>query len=347
MIKKASIISLAFALVFVLAMTASTQEVLQLTHLNPQDPEEVATAAMAEVFKARVEAETDIEVEIFPDGVLGNEREMMEQVQGGVIQSFISSAGGLAPFYSEISVVDIPFALSHYSVAHRLYDGEFGDHLASEIEANTDGFEVLAFGESGGFFQLTNNAREIQNPDDMDGVNFRTMPIELHREFINALGGTATEIAWEELYTSLQTGVVDGQMNPIPLISMELLYEVQDYMTLTNHMYTPYVWVINDQWMEGLSEHERSSIREAARAANAAGRGVNQLVEASEDKGLPYIQEQMDVYAPTDEEIQQFREIVEPAAMEVIEEEFGEEGLELAEKYLEAIQEIEEEMGIQ
>lgn len=347
MIKKASISILVFSFILIFAVTAGAQEVLQITHLNPQDPEEVATAAMAEIFKARVEAETDIVVEIYPDGVLGDAREMMEQVQGGVIQSFISSAGGLAPFYPEIAVVDIPFALSHYSVAHRVYDGEFGTILAEEIEANTSGFKVLAFGESGGFFQLTNSVREIQTPDDMDGITFRTMPIEMHREFISALGGTATEIAWEELYTALQTGVADGQMNPIPLISMELLYEVQDYMTLTNHMYTPYVWVINDEWMEGLTEHERSVIREAARAGNTAGRGVNQLVEASEELGLPYIQEQLEVYAPTDEELQQFRDIVEPAAMEVIEEEFGEEGLELAERYLEAIETAEQELGIQ
>ncbi|SDL22276.1 DctP family TRAP transporter solute-binding subunit [Halarsenatibacter silvermanii] len=347
MFKKLSIAALVISLVFIFSVTAGAQDVIQLSHLNPQNPQEVATAAMAKVFQARVEAETDIEVEIYPDGALGDSREMMEQVQGNVIQSFIASAGGLAPFYEPIGIVDIPFAISHYSVAHEVYDGEFADTMKSKIEQNTDGFEVLAFGESGGFFQLTNSATQIESPEDMDGVSFRTMPIAIHQEFVTALGASATEIAWEELYTALETGVVDGQMNPIPLISMELLYEVQDYITLTNHMYTPYVWVINDQFMEGLSEHEKSVIYEASRAANTAGRGVNQLVEASEDQGLPKIEEEMEVYAPTDEELEAFREITEPAALEVIEEEFGEEGLELAEEFLQAVEEAEEELGIQ
>lgn len=345
------IITLILLVAFFVAGTGlavQAEKTIMLAHLNPQNPKEVATAAMADVFKSMVETGTNgtVEVDIFPDGVLGSEREMMEQVQGGVIQSFISSAGGLTPFYPLMSIVDIPFSISDLSVAYRVYDGDFGDYLAEDIEETTRGFEVLAFGESGGFFQLTNNVRPITSPEDMEGLSFRTMSIGMHREFMRSLGASPTDIAWAEVYTSLSTGVVDGQHNPIPIIHLGLLYEVQDYMTVSNHMYAPYVWVINEEFMNGLTEHEQRVVKEAARVANVAGRGVNRLLEAS-DQGLPFLAEEMEVYVPTEEELQAFRDVTVPAAMDFIESEYGEEGLDLAERYLEAIDEARAELGME
>ncbi len=343
-----SIILLVAFLVTGMSIAVQAEKTIMLAHLNPQNPQEVATAAMAEVFKSMVETGTNgtVNVDIFPDGVLGSEREMMEQVQSGVIQSFISSAGGMTPFYELMSIVDIPFSISDLSIAYKVYDGEFGEYLAQDIEDNTRGFEVLAFGESGGFFQLTNNTRPIVTPEDMEGLSFRVMSIGMHREFMRSLGASPTDIAWAEVYTALQTGVADGQHNPIPIIHLGHLYEVQDYMTLSNHMYAPYVWVINEDFMADLTEHERRVIREAARVANVAGRGVNRLLESS-DQGLPYLAEEMEIYVPTDEELQAFRDITVPAAMDFIEDEYGEEGLELANFYLESIENARRELGLE
>lgn len=343
-----SIILLVAFLVTGMSMAVQAEKTIMLAHLNPQNPQEVATAAMAQVFKSMVETGTNgtVSVDIFPDGVLGSEREMMEQVQNGVLQSFISSAGGLTPFYPLMSIIDIPFSISDLSVAYRVYDGDFGNYLAREIEESTRGFEVLAFGESGGFFQLTNNRREVRTPDDMEGLNIRTMSIGMHREFMRSLGASPTDIAWAEVYTSLSTGVADGQHNPVPIIHLGLLYEVQDYMTLSNHMYAPYVWVINEDFMADLSDHERRVVNEAARVANVAGRGVNRILEAS-DQGLPFLAEEMEIYVPTEEELQAFRDITVPASMDYIEDEFGEEGLSLADRYLAAIEAAKVELGIE
>jgi len=324
---------------------AAEVKVLKLSHLNPQDPKEIATAAMSQVFKSMVESGTNNEiiVEIYPNGVLGNERESMEQVQNDVIQSYIASGGGMAIFYPLFSIVDIPFSISNYSVAYEVYDGAFGKEFAQDIEAKT-GFKVLAFGESGGFFQLTNNKRPIHSPEDMKGLKIRTMTIPMHMEFMNSLGASATPIAWAEIYTALQTGVVDGQHNPAPIIKIGKLEEVQKYLTLTNHMYTPYVWVLNSQWFNDLTDHQKTIIEEAARIGNLAGRGVNRLIETS-DEGLPYLATKMEVYQPTAEELQRFKDITIPAAMKFIETEYKEEGKIWAQKYLDAIKAAQEKFG--
>ncbi len=347
---KKSILFIFITMLLLIVLTSSTcaanVKVLRLAHLNPQEPTEIATAAMSQVFKSMVESGTNNEiiVEIYPNGVLGNERETMEQVQSGVTQSYIASGGGMAIFYPLFSIVDIPFSISHYSVAYEVYDGAFGQELAQSIEAKT-GFKVLAFGESGGFFQLTNNKRPIRKPEDMKGLKIRTMTIPMHQNFMRSLGASATPIAWAEVYTSLQTGVVDGQHNPAPIIKIGKLEEVQKYLTLTNHMYTPYVWVINQEWFNSLTDHQKSVIQEAARIGNLAGRGVNRLIETS-DKGVPYLATKMEVYTPTAEELQQFKEVTIPAAMEFIETEFKEEGKILAEKYLKAIKEAQKKLNL-
>ena len=104
---------------------AADTKVLKLSHLNPQQPKEIATAAMAQVFKSMVESGTnnEIVVEIYPNGVLGNERESMEQVQTGVTQSYIASGGGMSIFYPLFSILNIPFSITDYSVAYEVYDG--------------------------------------------------------------------------------------------------------------------------------------------------------------------------------------------------------------------------------
>jgi len=341
------VIGLALVLTVFSSMTyAADGKVLKLAHLNPQEPTEIATAAMSQVFKSMVESGTNNEiiVEIYPNGVLGNERETMEQVQSGVTQSYIASGGGMAIFYPLFSIVDIPFSISNYSVAYEVYDGDFGQELAQDIQEKT-GFKVLAFGESGGFFQLTNSRRPIRTPEDMTGLKIRTMTIPMHQNFMRSLGASATPIAWAEVYTSLQTGVVDGQHNPAPIIKIGKLEEVQEYLSLTNHMYTPYVWVINNEWFDSLTEQQKTVIEEAARVGNLAGRGVNRLIETS-DEGVPYLATKMEVYTPTAEELQEFKDVTIPAAMEFIEDEYKEEGKILAEKYLNAIKEAQEKLGL-
>lgn len=337
------------ALVLTLSSTAfgaPKKIVLQIGHLNPQKPFEVATAAMTEVFKNMVEKGTNnaISVEIYPAGTLGNERETMEQVQTGVIQSYITTGGGMAVFYPLMSILDIPFSMPSYNVAYKVYDGPFGKMLADDILKKT-GLRVLGFGESGGFFQITNSKRPIRTPADMKGLKFRTMTIPMHMEIMKAFGASPTPVAWAEVYTALQTGVVDGQQNPVPIIEMGKLYEVQKYMTITNHIYTPYVWVINNDWFTKLPKEYQEVIVDAARTAIIAGRGLNRILEAS-DKGLPLLSKHMEIYTPTSAELEEFRKVGIAAAMSFIEKTYKDEGMRLAKEYLKAIDEAKKELGV-
>jgi tripartite ATP-independent transporter DctP family solute receptor len=312
---------------------------LKLAHMNAQTPFDVATAAVAAVFKSEVEARTGgaVMVELYPSGTLGNERETMEQVKAGITQSYIASVGGVAPFYPLVDITSMPFAYSTYEVGCALYDGPFGKEFAEDIRQKT-GMRVLGFIPQG-FFQFTNSKHPIKSPEDLKGLKMRTMNNPLHIEFMNSLGAAATPVAWAEIYTALQTGVVDGQHNPITVINLGKLYEVQKYITLSNHMAGLYVWVINDAWLETLSAEEKSAILGAAKAGVIAGRGIDRLIEAT-DKGLPTIAQKMEVYTPTAAELAKFQEIAIPAAKKFFAKSLGEEGTAWIEKYLAAIEDI-------
>ena len=329
---------------FGFSMEARCQKMLKLAHINPQDPFENPTAPIAAVFKNMVEARTNlkIKVEIYPAGVLGKERESMEQVQQGVIQSYIASGTGIAQFYRAYDVTNIPFAFNSYAVAYEVYDGPFGQEMSEDIRKKT-GFKVLGYGESGGFFQISNSKRPIKSPADMKGLKIRTMSIPLHMGIVDSLGGAATPIAWAEVYTALQTGVVDGQMNPIPIINTAKLYEVQKYLTLTNHLYAPYVWVLNDKWYQALTPSEKEIVLDAAKTAIIAGRGLNRIIESS-DKGLPVIAKKTEIYTPTSDELAQFKKLAIDGAQKIVAEKLGDEGKAWADKFLKATAEAEKKM---
>ncbi len=339
MFKKLMVLGIVVAVVFCAGISIAAPKVLKLSHLNAQQPFETATGAMAAVFKSMVEAGTNgsVKVDIFPAGQLGNERETMEQVKVGVVQSYIASAGGMAPFYPSYGIIDIPFAIPDYAVAWKVFDGPFGDFLKEDILKVT-GFKVLGFGEAGGFFQLSNSKRAIKTVADMKGLKMRTMTLPSHQNLMKTYGAAATPIAWAEVYTSLQTGVADGQHNPIPIVLLGKLYEVQKYLSVTNHLYGTYCWIMNEDFYKGLSDNEKHVVNVASITAVNAGRGLNRIIEAS-DKGLPtLIKEGMEVNTPTPEALEEFRELGRKSAMDFIKANYGDDGVAFAEKYLKAIE---------
>ena len=317
---------------------AEAQKIIKLHHLNNDDPFDNATGAMAQVFKSLVEAGTNgsVEVQTFPNGQLGQDAEVLQQVRAGVIQSGIHSVGGFASTYPMIGILDMPFAFPNISVTYKVFDGPFGEKLAADIEQQT-GMKVLGFGDSGGFFAFTNSRRLIRSPEDLKGLKIRTMGLETHKRMVSSLGGQPTAIAWAEVYTALQTGVADGQMNPVPIISFAKFDEVQKYLTLSGHLFAPYVWVINKGFWDDLTPAEQDVVQYAARSAIVAGRGISRIIEAS-DRGLPALAKNMEVYTPTAEEKSAFREAAQPAVREYIVKTFGAKGEEMLNAFLDAIE---------
>lgn len=321
-----------------LPLQAEAAKVLKLHHLNNDDPFDNPTGAMASVFKSLVESGTNgaIEVQTFPNGQLGKDAEVLAQVKRGFVQSGIHSVGGFASTYPMAGILDMPFAFPNISTTYDVFDGPFGQKLSADIEEKT-GLKVLGFGDSGGFFAFSNSKRHIKSPADMEGLKIRTMGLETHKALVSSLGAQPAAIAWSEVYTALQTGVADGQMNPVPIISFAKFDEVQKYLTLTGHLFAPYVWVMDKGFWDELSAEEQNVVRYAARSAIVAGRGIARAIEAS-DRGLPYLSKEMEVYTPTAAEKEAFREAAQPAVRKIIIDKFGSEGEAMLDSFLEAIE---------
>ena len=316
--------------------TAVAAKTLKMHHLNKDDPFDNPTGAMATVFKSLVEAGTNgsVLVQTFPSGQLGKDKDVVQQVKAGVIQAGIHSVGGFASIYPMIGVLDIPFAFPNISKTYEVFDGPFGAKLAADIDKKT-GLHTLGFGDSGGFFQLTNSKRPIHTPADMAGIKIRTMGLDTHKAIITAMGGQPAAISWTEVYTALQTGVADGQMNPIPIIAFAKFQEVQKYLTLSGHIFAPYVWVMNNDFWNSLTDNEKYVVSYAAQSAIVAGRGMGRIIEAS-DRGLKELSKNMKVNTLTAAEKAEFKRVATPAVKKLIIEKFGAEGEEMMNAFIKA-----------
>ncbi|MBB4267750.1 DctP family TRAP transporter solute-binding subunit [Roseospira visakhapatnamensis] len=321
---------------------------IRLAHLNPADPFESHSGAMAATFKSLVETASggEIAVEVYPNGQLGKDNEVIQQVRDGIVQATISSAGGVAQHYPLVGVFDIPFAFPNIAVSNRVMDlsSEFGQTFAADLEEAT-GTKVLGLLDSGGFFAFTNSKRPIETVADMDGLRIRTMTLPTHQAMVDSLGAQPTPLPWAEVYTALQTGVADGQMNPIPVIAFANFDEVQQYLSITNHVITPYLWLMNGAFYADLSERHQDIVDWAAEVSVEAGRGVSRVIEASE-RGLPKLASNMEVNAVSPEEQAKFAAAAQPAVRALIEEQYGEAGVAMLEAMLAEIETARTELGL-
>ncbi len=314
---------------------------MRIGHLNPADPLESHSGTMTTIFKSLVETNSNgaIEVQLFPNGQLGKDNEVIQQVREGIVESCISSSGGVAQHYPVVGVFDLPFAFPNIGVATKVIhkDSSFGKKFVGGLEAKT-GLKVLGLIDSGGFFAVTNSKRPIASGGDMKGLRIRTLTPPTPGNIISSLGGSPPPPPRAAGYTALQTGVADGQMKPAPIIGFAKFDEVQEYLSLTNHVITPYVWMMNKEFLDGLSAEHRALITWAADVATEAGRAMSRVIEAS-DKGLPRLAAKMKVNAVSPAEIAKFAAASQPAVRKLIEEKLGQEGTDMLNAMLASIKE--------
>ncbi len=302
-----------------LLATAASAQTIRFAHVDPADWTSSKKGAAAQIFKNIVEGETDLTVELFPAGALGDESELVQQAQNGTTQ-LVMVSGAMSQVCPAASVLDIPYTFSSAPVAWEVLDGEFGNALAEHCLEQT-GLRTLAYGETG-FRNFTNDVRPIHTPEDMEGLKFRVQPIPLYVEMVEALGGEPTPIAWTELPNALSTGVVDGQENPVGVIYNNDLHELQQYMILDGHVYAADFLLINDEFFQSLSDAQKSVVQKAATVAGNMGRSIQQFNTA---QGVTNVTEEgMEVYSPTNEELAMFREQAQPAVVEWLSGELGE-----------------------
>jgi tripartite ATP-independent transporter DctP family solute receptor len=205
----------------------------------------------------------------FPNGSLGGEREMVEAVQLGTLDFVDTSTGPVGNFVPEIKIVDIPFLFRDYDHARRYLDSANGDALLAKFPAK--GLVALVWTENG-FRHMTNNKRPIVKPEDASGLKMRTMENKVHMDGYRTFGIRPTPMAFPEVFGALQQGVVDGQENPIPVILAAKLSQVQKYLSLTAHVYSPSLILSSPRFMNKLSEADKKVFYAAAKVANIAQR---------------------------------------------------------------------------
>ena len=234
----------------------------------------------AQKFEEVVNAETDgaFTFNHFPSSGLGGEREVIEGLQLGTIEATIVSSGTLANFVPDTGVFDIPFLFRDLEHARAVLDGEVGQEILAKFD--DVGLHGLAWGEQG-FRHITNNRNAIHTPADVEGLKIRTMENPVHLAAFNAMGAAPTPMAWPEVISSLQQGVIDGQENPLSVIVSVKLDEVQEYLTLSGHVYSPAMLLVSKPFWDGLDDDQKAAFETAAAEAVTAMRGFVDDVESS------------------------------------------------------------------
>ncbi|WP_152658482.1 TRAP transporter substrate-binding protein [Oceanobacillus sp. CFH 90083] len=271
--------------------------------------QEHSTYLGLEKFKEIVEEKSDgsIEVEVYHSGQLGDDREMAEAVQLGSQEVVVASDANLSPFVSEVNVLGFPFLFPTREVAHEVLDGEAGQAILDKFdEKNMVG---LAYWENG-FRNITNSRQPIESVEDLSGLKLRTMSSDLHIDVFAELGANPTPMAFTELYTGLQQGTVDGQENPNPLIYQQKFHDVQDYLSETRHVYTPYLFLVSKGFYDELSDEHKQIIEEAALEAGEYQREENHKQDQEALESL--VEEGIEVNEVSEEVRNEMQTIIEP-----------------------------------
>lgn len=216
---------------------------------------------VAEKFKEIVEAKTDgkINIKIFHSKSIGTETEILQQIQMNTIQMGIITGGPFDTFDPIVRVINYPFLFKDHAQADEILDGPLGKAILKSLESS--GFKGLSFSENG-FRNLTNNRKPVAKPQDIKGLKIRVMASALHRAIWQALGANPTPMPWP-IYTELEQGVIDGQENPLWVMDVYKFHEVQKYMTLTRHVYSPHIDVASLIWWNTLDQPTRDLLQSA------------------------------------------------------------------------------------
>lgn len=329
--KKAGIgICLMLAIIFLLgACGGSAAQEGQGSNVAPQEKVHITVGHAGseatlmhrawEVFKKEVETNSDgtMTVEIYANGQLGGDQQLQEAVQNGDLIATACNTAALTGFEPKLGVFATPFLFADNQAAYELLDGEFGNKMLNLMEES--GFKGLGFYESVHFRVLSAN-KPVHTPDDLKGVKIRVMQNPIHIAIWEALGAGPTSIPFSELYTALQQKTVDAQENPLELIVAQRFYEVQQAVTLTNHLFSVGMATMNLDFYNSLSAEQQKIVDDAIEKAVAFQREAGaaeykDYLKTLQDAGV-------EVVTLTPQELELFREKAK-AAYPVIAKEVG------------------------
>jgi len=281
------------------AASFAAEFTLKYGHVGPVTSDDQVPG---EFLKSFLESRSNgrIAVEIYPGAQLGNFRDQIEQVQLNTLELTHTTVGGIASFWPELQVTDIPYMMNGDSIAERISQSSFFDEVREEILKATGNVRLVAVGNTGRWRNFFTTNKLIKSAADMKGVKMRTINSPLQIEFIKSLGGNPTPVAWGELYTSLQTGVVEGTKNAATDIVPTKMYEAVKYVTLDEHAYLFAFWWMSDAWLQSLPTDLQDLVIDGVQQASMIQSDWNKEYDARALK--EFVGFGGEIYVPTPEE---------------------------------------------
>lgn len=252
------------------AVQAQNKTVIKIgwtTSDGAQDP----YAMGARAFKTAVERDSNgsLEVQLYPNRQLGDERQLLEGMRFGTVDGGVITNAVIAQIEPAFSVNDLPFLFSNEDQAHKAFDGAVGVELSKRLLSK--GIVMLGYME-GGFRNMINNKRPVTSPGDVQGVKYRVMQNPVFIDMFTSLGGSAIPMAWGETFTAVQQGTIDGLEIPLAVIDANKYYEVTKYLSLTNHTYSMIGLTMSKRSLDKLTPEQRKTIMSAAKSSTAVQR---------------------------------------------------------------------------
>jgi tripartite ATP-independent transporter DctP family solute receptor len=220
----------------------------------------------AKVFAEQVEkaSQGKMKVRAIGAAALGSDVQMQQALIGGAQEMMVGSTATLVGITKEMALWDTPFLFNNTKEADAVLDGPVGTKVMDKLQPK--GLVGLAYWENG-FRNLTNSKRPVNKMEDLDGIKLRVMQNNVYLDSFKLLGANAIPLPFSELFSALETKTVDGQENPYNTILSSKFYEVQKYLTVSNHVYSPWIVLVSKKWWDGLSKDEQKILVDAAKAS--------------------------------------------------------------------------------
>ena len=248
---------------------------------------------------------------------LGKNEAIMNCLKTGQVEAILTSEGHVAPHYPDVQVLGVPYLFANRKVAYEILDGPFGTKMAKDITEKT-GIRVMGWGENGGYRHYSSN-KPMKSVDDLKGLKIRTMTNPIHMQIVRSLGASPTPIAWADLYSSLQTGVVDGQENALATFRIPKLEEVQKHIILDGHVYSVLGWYISEKFYQSLPPDLQKVVTDASNNLIKRNRQISTEQEENDRKYL--VGKGVTVVDVSLAEKKRFQAATQSAAIEVLKEE--------------------------
>lgn len=250
-------LSLILALFWVKSLFSENILEVKLVHnSNVNDEDHDGAKALKKILEEGSRGQ--IKVRIFPGSQLcSGAHECIQLMQTGALEIYIATGGGLAGFFPEISVLDLPYLLDNDRIAECVFDGPYREQLQSSLAAAIPGVRLMVIGNTGGWRNFATTTRPVQRVADLKGLKIRTIKNAMQIQLAKSLGASPTGISWGEVYTSLATGVVEGTKNGITDIVGMKLHEHLKYIVLDGHSYMAAFWLVSEHFYQKLSAQQR------------------------------------------------------------------------------------------